>query len=92
VNRYFATSEAVYERIRAELNAAFGFPDGNGTDSVFVAAEYAYQADGKYLLWGRADWCDMPMVAPIVGQALAGGDVVEISEQHYWAAAPPGFQ
>lgn len=88
MNRYFATSEPVYERIRAELNAALGLPDGNGTESVFVAARHAYQANGQYLLWGRADWCELPGISPIVNAALASGEVVEIGEQEYWAAAP----
>lgn len=93
MNRYFAATPEVYEQARAQLNAAFGYPDGRGTDSVFVAAEHAYKADGKCLLWGQAEWCEWPEVAPLLNSLLDEGLVTEISEAAYWAAAPkPPYQ
>jgi hypothetical protein len=87
--RYFRSTEQVYEAIRAQLDAAWGHAPGGGTETCYEPAVTApHDPEGRVLLAVRAAFCEYPAVAELLPDLLAGGAVEEISESQYRAALP----
>lgn len=87
--RYFSASEAVYEQVRAGLNAAWVLPNERGTATCFLPASDAWRdGSGNCLLCVNAEWCEYPEVAAVLPGLLARGDVQEITQSDYWSADP----
>jgi len=88
-HRYFAASEAVYENLRATLDAAWGLPS-QGTQTVTCirpAAEGAPRDGlGRVLVAVLPDWCEWEPAATMLPQLLQAGVVVEITAEQYQAA------
>jgi hypothetical protein len=88
MNRFFSSSPAVYEAIRLQLDAAFGYPDG-ATETVWnPVASAVRDPQGRCLLAVRAESCERPQVASVLPQLLASGAVEEIDAETYMAALP----
>jgi len=88
MNRFFRSSPSVYEDIRLQLDAAFGYPDGV-TETVWnPVAVAARDAAGRCLLAVRVESCERPQVASVLPGLLASGQVEEIDEAIYRAAMP----
>jgi hypothetical protein len=86
--RFFRSSEAVYEAMRSQLDAAFGYPDGV-TETVWSpAGEALKDAAGRCLLAVHAVSCERPAVVAVLPGLLASGAVEEINEAYYRAAMP----
>jgi hypothetical protein len=85
--RFFRSSPEVYSQVLAALDAAWGFPK-DGFDHVFIPLSYAPQKDGlAYLAIQSAD-AEMEPAGTMLSQLLASGDVVEVTQGEYHAAAP----
>lgn len=91
VNRFFRSSPEVYEAVRLQLDAAFGYPDECTTTVWEPLATAQRDADGRCLLAVRAESCDRPQVAAMLPQLLASGAVEEISEDEYRTSQPDPF-
>jgi hypothetical protein len=90
--RYFrAANAAVYEAIRAELDAAYGYPSGGTLTSITPAAEAPADDAGRvYLLASQAE-CEYPAVAERLPGLLASGAVEEVAAADWDALfTPPG--
>jgi hypothetical protein len=86
--RYFRSSAAVYEAMRAQLDAAFGYPDGV-TETVWQPLASALRdSQGRCLLAVHAASCERPAVASVLPGLIAGGQVEEIDRETYLAAMP----
>lgn len=86
--RYFRADPAVYEAVRVQLDALFGYPDGK-TETVWVQVAHAPKdASGRCLLAVRAESCNRPHVAALLPQLLESKAVTEITESEYMAALP----
>lgn len=88
--RFFRSSEAVYEQVRQQLDAAWGNPSLNGTITCIEPAETAPRdGEGRVVLAVRDEFVEFEAVAYILPSLLQAGHVEEITEAHYQAALPP---
>lgn len=86
--RFFRASAEVYEAVRLQLDAAFGYPDGV-TSTVWEPAATAQRDSlGRCLLALRAESCYRPQFASVLPSLIAGGAVEEITEDEYRASLP----
>jgi hypothetical protein len=86
--RYFRSSADVYESMRTQLDAAFGYPDGV-TETVWTPVASALRdAQSRCLLAVHAASCDRPAVAAVLPGLIDAGHVEEIDRETYMAAMP----
>jgi len=86
--RFFRSSEAVYEAMRSQLDASFGYPDGV-TETVWTPAAKALRdGQGRCLLAVHAVSCERPAVAAALPSLIASGAVEEVNAAIYMAAMP----
>jgi hypothetical protein len=89
--RYFRiASDAAYETVRLQLDAAWGHPtpDGSVITCVDPAASAPRDSQGRILLAVLPAFCEYEAVAAMLPQLLAAGVVEEINEATYVAAMP----
>jgi hypothetical protein len=87
--RFFRAAVATYEAIRANLDAAWGLPNDNGTVTCIAAAASAPKdSQGRVLLAVNDEFATWEPAATLLPQLLASGAVDEISEAEYRAALP----
>jgi len=88
VVRYFRSTSAVYEAVRAQLDAAYGYPNAETKTltSITPAADAPHDAQGRVYLAISADYCEYNFPAELLPQLLASGAVEEITEAEYQAA------
>lgn len=86
--RYFRSTAAIYEQIRATLDAAWGYPNAaTKTDTAIPpAAELPIDEQGRVYLAVSAEYCDYILPSQLLPQLLASGAVEEISEDTYRAS------
>ena len=88
--RYFFSTDAVYEQVRATLDAAWGFP--NAETKTLTALDPSLSAphdtQGRVYLVIAGEYCDYEPAATLLPELLAVGSVVEISEADYIAVFP----
>jgi len=88
-HRFFATSDAVYESMRAAVDAAWKYPTAVGTQTcVEPASERPHDATGRVLKALTLEWLSWEPVQTMIAEAVAAGVVSEIDERTYWAAMP----
>lgn len=90
--RYFRSTEAVYESVRQSLDAAWGLPNSLGTATcIEPAATAPRDTSGRIVLAVKQQFCTFTVAADLLPQLLASGAVEEIDEATYMAvvsAAP----
>jgi hypothetical protein len=85
--RYFRASSAVYEQVRASLDAAWGLPNALGTATcIEPAATAPKDTEGRVLLAVQGWFCEFAEVASLLPQLIASGAVEEITAAEYQAA------
>lgn len=86
--RYFRSFEAVYENVRAALDAAWGFPNAETKTETAIepAATAARSSDGRVMLAISSEYCAYEPAATLLPQLLASGAVEEITVDEYQAA------
>jgi hypothetical protein len=85
-SRYFRSSPQVYESMRQQLDAAFGYPNEH-TQTVWAPVGAAVMdTEGRCLLAVRSESCDRPQVAALLPGLIASGVVEEIDAETYQAA------
>lgn len=89
--RYFRSSAAVYEQIRAQLDSSYGYPsEATKTETSIPPADtLPKDEDGRVYLGVSRDYCDYILPSQMLEEMLASGAVEEVAEQHYNAVAMP---
>lgn len=87
-HRFLKAAPDVYEAMRAQVDAAWGYPTQHTQTSIPPAAEQHKAADGECIMGVKAEWCEWEPVATLLPQMIAAGQVEEITEDEYWAAMP----
>lgn len=91
--RFFRADEVTYEAARASLDAAFGFPNTNGTKTAIAPAEIALRdADGMVLFAMSDAAMDTDLVDGVFSPLIEIGDVEEISRLQYMEIVNAGSQ
>lgn len=84
--RYFRSTEAVYESVRLTLDEAWGLPNSLGTATCLEpAASAPRDAEGLLLLAVKEEFCGFTVAADLLPQLLASGAVQEIDAAAYHA-------
>lgn len=83
--RFFRSSPEVYEAVRLQLDAAFGYPDGVTSTVWEPVATAQRDTQGRCLLAVRVESCERPQVAAMLPSLLESGAVEEIDAETYWA-------
>jgi hypothetical protein len=87
-HRYFTTTDATYEAMRAAIDAAWGYPTAQTLTCVPPAAEQWHDANGRVVIALTLEWLEWEPVPTMIAGAIAAGVVSEIDEATFWAAAP----
>jgi hypothetical protein len=87
-HRFFATTDATYEAMRAAVDAAWGYPTTHTLTCVPPAAEQWHDSSGRAVIALTLDWLSWEPVPSMISGALAAGVVTEIDEATFRAAAP----
>ena len=88
--RYFRASRPVYESIREQLDAAWGYPNADTkTETALPPASHLYSdSQGRVYLAVSASYCEYVLPSEMLPELLASGAVEEIGEAAYLAALP----
>lgn len=89
-HRFFRAPDAVYEAIRAQVDAAWGYPTAFTATCVPPAAEQWHDASGWCVIALSVDWLSWPPLPSLVGGAVQSGLVEEIGEGEFWRSMPGG--
>jgi hypothetical protein len=89
IQRYFRSTVAVYESIRAGLDLSFGHPSDDTATCIEPAETGVKDQYGRMLFAADAAWCEWQQVAALLPGLLASGQVEEIDEATYQGAWPP---
>ena len=87
-HRFFATTDATYEAMRAAVDAAWGYPTAQTLTCVPPAVEQWHDAEGRVVIALTVEWLDWEPVPSMISGAIAAGAVEEIDEATFWRAAP----
>lgn len=88
--RFFRAAEAVYEAIRSQLDAAYGYPNPETKTQTAIppASEAIRDSFGRILMAASAAECDYVLPSQLLPELLASGAVEEIDAATYQAALP----
>jgi hypothetical protein len=83
--RFFRSTDDVYESVRAQLDAAWGFPneETKTQTSISPALESPHDSLGRIYLVIAAEYCEYEAVLAALPSLIAGGFVEEIVEAEY---------
>lgn len=86
--RFFRSfDDAVYEQVRTTLNAAWGLPNGKGTDTCLPTLQAASRdPSGNIVLPIDELFCEWQPADAMIPQLLGSGVVAEITMAEYHAA------
>jgi len=87
-HRFFATTDATYEAMRAAVDAAWGYPTTQTLTCVPPSAEQWHDASGRVVIALTLEWLGWEPVPSMIHGAIASGVVNEIDEATFWAAMP----
>lgn len=89
--RYFRSALAIYEQVRAQLDAAWGYPNAETKTLTAIppASECPHDDQGRVYLAISAEYCDYILPSQMLPELLASGAVEEIDEEAYRAVLPP---
>ena len=86
--RYFRSTAAVYESIRSQLDAAWGYPNAETKTLTAIppVGELPADGQGRVYLAISAAYCDYILPSQMLPELLASGAVEEIDREAYMAA------
>lgn len=87
-HRFFKASSEVYDAMRSQIDAAWGYPTIHTQTCIPSAADQHKATDGDCVLGVKAEWCEWEPVATLLPQMLSSSQIEEISESEYWAEMP----
>jgi hypothetical protein len=83
---YRAASDAVYEAVRLQLDAAFGHPGPAAVTAFTPAADAPHDSQGRPVLAVLEEFTTWEPVQTVLPDLLAGGLVTEITAADYLSA------
>lgn len=88
--RYFRSTPNVYERVRATLDAAWGYPNAETKTLTAIPPVVDLPADpqGRVYLAISAAYCDYILPSELLPQLIASGEIEEIAAEAYSAVLP----
>lgn len=86
--RFLKAGPSVYESMRAQVDAAWGYPTAHTQTAIPQAADQNKDASGDCIIGVKAEWCEWEPVATLLPQMIAAGQIKEITEAEYWASMP----
>lgn len=89
--RHFRSSHAVYEQVRATLDAAWGYPNAETKTETAIppASDLPTDEHGRVYLAISDAYCDYLLPSEMLPELLASGAVEEVDEAAYRAILPP---
>lgn len=89
--RYFRTTPATYEAIRAQLDSAWGYPSAATATETAIppASTLPSDSQGRVYLAVETEYCEFILPSQMLPQLLASGAVEEVDEATYRAAVQP---
>ena len=87
-HRFFKASPEVYESLRSEIDAAWGYPTAYTQTCIPPAAEQHKAQNGDCVMGVKTAWTTWEPVATLLPQMIAAGQIREITEAEYWSAMP----
>lgn len=83
--RYFRSTDAVYEQVRATLDAAWGFPneETKTVTSLEPAATSPRDGQGRVYAVISAEYCNYDLPRELLPQLIASGAIEEIDAAEY---------
>lgn len=89
--RFFRSTPAVYESVRATLDSAFGLPSIETATETAIppVSELFADAQGRVYLCVSAEYCDCILPAELLAELLGSGAVEELTESEYWSVVFP---
>lgn len=90
MRRYFRSTAAVYESIRSQLDAAWGYPNAETKTETAIppAAQLPTDSQGRVYLAISAEYCDYILPSQMLPELIASGAVEEIDAAAYAAVLP----
>lgn len=89
--RYFRceAGDALYEQVRATLDAAWGKPNASGSVTcIEPAATAPRDAQGRIVLAVHDEFCTYSVAVDLLPELIASGSVSEITATQYDACLP----
>jgi len=88
--RFFRAATAVYDSVRAELDAAYGYPDSETgmMTSIPASSDLPLDDTGRVYLAIAAAYCDYETVASMLPALIHDGHIEEISEAEFLLVLP----
>lgn len=87
-HRFLKATPAVYEAMRSQIDAAWGYPTEYTETCMPPASSQHKASDGDCIIGVKAEWCEWEPVATLLPQMLSSSQIEEISESEYWAEMP----
>jgi hypothetical protein len=89
--RYLRALPAVYEPIRAQLDAAYGYPneETKTLTAIPLPSDLPTDAQGRVYLAISQEYCEYILPSEMLPQLLASGAVEEVDAAAYAALLPP---
>ena len=86
--RFFAAAnDGVYEQARLTLDAAWGLPNGRGTDTCIPTVNAAPRDEaGRPMVAVSEEWCEWEPANTLLPQLIGSGAVEEVGSEVYAAA------
>ena len=91
MTRYFRSTHEVLGLVRAQLDAAYGYPNQETRTVAALppAAECLHDSEGRVYLAIDGAYCEYILPAQMLPQLIESGMVEEIDEAAYGAVLPP---
>lgn len=88
--RYFRSDAATYESVRAQLDAAYGYPNAQTKTETAIppAAKLPSDSRGRVYLVISEYYCNFILPAELLPQLIASGSVEELTATQYRSVFP----
>jgi hypothetical protein len=86
--RFFRSTDTVYEQVRLTLDQAWGHPKPGVQTCIEPAATAPHDSQDRVVLAVDQSFCELPVASDMLPQLLSSGSVEEIDEATYMAALP----
>lgn len=90
--RFYRTTtenDALYESMRAAIDAAWGLPANGQSTAIEPAASAPHDSQGRVYLSTWDQFASYEPASSMLADAIAAGAVAEISESQYRESLPP---
>lgn len=89
--RYFRSTDAVYQIVCAQLDAAYGYPNAQTKTlrALPLTQDMPHGPDGSIYVAISSDYCEFILPSQMIPQLLESGAAEELTKAQYEIAVPP---